>query len=390
MISAVLPTYARADISFERGEGVRLFTADGRRYLDFGAGVAVNALGHAHPHLVAALKRQAEKLWHCSNIYRVDGQEKVAARLVANSFADTMFFCNSGAEAIEGAIKMMRHYHYAAGRPERNRIITAVDSFHGRTIATISAAGQEKLVKGFAPLLDGFDRVPFGDLDAVQAAITPATAGILVEPIQGESGVQAAPRGYLAGLRRLADEHGILLALDEVQTGNGRTGKLYAHEWDGITPDIMATAKGLGGGFPLGAFMATEKAAQGMTAGTHGSTFGGNPLAMAVADAVLDVLLSDGFLDHVVEMGAVLSQTLDALVAKHPDKIEERRGLGLMQGLKCRVSNADLQAALMKKGLLLIGAGNNVLRVLPPLIVTAPDIAEAGRILDETLGEMAA
>lgn len=390
MISAVLPTYARADISFERGEGVRLFTADGRRYLDFGAGVAVNALGHAHPHLVAALKRQAEKLWHCSNIYRVDGQEKVAARLVANSFADTMFFCNSGAEAIEGAIKMMRHYHYAAGRPERNRIITAVDSFHGRTIATISAAGQEKLVKGFAPLLDGFDRVPFGDLDAVQAAITPATAGILVEPIQGESGVQAAPRGYLAGLRRIADEHGILLALDEVQTGNGRTGKLYAHEWDGITPDIMATAKGLGGGFPLGAFMATEKAAQGMTAGTHGSTFGGNPLAMAVADAVLDVLLSDGFLDHVVEMGAVLSQTLDALAAKHPDKIEERRGLGLMQGLKCRVSNADLQAALMKKGLLLIGAGNNVLRVLPPLIVTAPDIAEAGRILDETLGEMTA
>lgn len=390
MISAVLPTYARADISFERGEGVRLFTADGRRYLDFGAGIAVNALGHAHPHLVAALKRQAEKLWHCSNIYRVDGQEKVAARLVANSFADTMFFCNSGAEAIEGAIKMMRHYHYAAGRPERNRIITAVDSFHGRTIATISAAGQEKLVKGFAPLLDGFDRVPFGDLDAVRAAITPATAGILVEPIQGESGVQAAPRGYLAGLRRLADEHGILLALDEVQTGNGRTGKLYAHEWDGITPDIMATAKGLGGGFPLGAFMATEKAAQGMTAGTHGSTFGGNPLAMAVADAVLDVLLSDGFLDHVTAMGAVLTQTLDALVAKHPDKIEERRGLGLMQGLKCRVSNADLQAALMKKGLLLIGAGNNVLRILPPLIVTAPDIAEAGRILDETLGEMTA
>lgn len=390
MISAVLPTYARADISFERGEGVRLFTADGRRYLDFGAGIAVNALGHAHPHLVAALKRQAEKLWHCSNVYRVDGQEKVAARLVANSFADTMFFCNSGAEAIEGAIKMMRHYHYAAGRPERNRIITAVDSFHGRTIATISAAGQEKLVKGFAPLLDGFDRVPFGDLDAVRAAITPATAGILVEPIQGESGVQAAPRGYLAGLRRLADEHGILLALDEVQTGNGRTGKLYAHEWDGITPDIMATAKGLGGGFPLGAFMATEKAAQGMTAGTHGSTFGGNPLAMAVADAVLDVLLSDGFLDHVTAMGAVLTQTLDALVAKHPDKIEERRGLGLMQGLKCRVSNADLQAALMKKGLLLIGAGNNVLRILPPLIVTAPDIAEAGRILDETLGEMTA
>jgi len=390
VISAVLPTYARADISFERGEGVRLFTADGRRYLDFGAGVAVNALGHAHPHLVAALKRQAEKLWHCSNIYRVDGQEKVAARLVANSFADTMFFCNSGAEAIEGAIKMMRHYHYAAGRPERNRIITAVDSFHGRTIATISAAGQEKLVKGFAPLLDGFDRVPFGDLDAVRAAITPATAGILVEPIQGESGVQTAPRGYLAGLRRIADEHGILLALDEVQTGNGRTGKLYAHEWDGITPDIMATAKGLGGGFPLGAFMATEKAAQGMTAGTHGSTFGGNPLAMAVADAVLDVLLSDGFLDHVAAMGAVLTQTLDALVAKHPDKIEERRGLGLMQGLKCRVSNADLQAALMKKGLLLIGAGNNVLRILPPLIVTAPDIAEAGRILDETLGEMTA
>ncbi|MEA4838391.1 MAG: aminotransferase class III-fold pyridoxal phosphate-dependent enzyme, partial [Rhodospirillaceae bacterium] len=256
--------------------------------------------------------------------------------------------------------------------------------------ATISAAGQEKLVKGFAPLLDGFDRVPFGDLDAVRAAITPATAGILVEPIQGESGVQAAPRGYLAGLRRLADEHGILLALDEVQTGNGRTGKLYAHEWDGITPDIMATAKGLGGGFPLGAFMATEKAAQGMTAGTHGSTFGGNPLAMAVADAVLDVLLSDGFLDHVTAMGAVLTQTLDALVAKHPDKIEERRGLGLMQGLKCRVSNADLQAALMKKGLLLIGAGNNVLRILPPLIVTAPDIAEAGRILDETLGEMTA
>ena len=306
MIPTVMPTYARADIAFAKGEGMYLVATDGRRYLDFAAGVAVNSLGHAHPHLVDRLKSQVETLWHCSNLYRVPGQERVSQRLIANSFADTVFFCNSGAEAMEGVIKLTRKYQHETGRPERYRLIVPIGAFHGRTLATIAAGGQDKHLKGFEPVVDGFDHVPFGDIDAVRAAIGPATAGILVEPVQGEGGIVPAKLDYLRALRALADQHGLLLAMDEVQTGNGRTGKLYAHEWAGIAPDVMGTAKGLGGGFPVGAILATEKAAVGMTAGTHGSTFGGNPLAMAAADAVLDILLADGFLDRVCRMGELL------------------------------------------------------------------------------------
>ncbi len=390
MIPAVMPTYARADIVFERGEGVYLYATDGRRYLDFGAGVAVNSLGHAHPHLVGALKAQAEKLWHCSNLYRVAGQEKVARRLIENSFADTVFFCNSGAEAMEGVIKVMRKYHHAAGNPQRNRIIVAEGAFHGRTLATLAAGGQAKHLKGFDPMMEGFDRVAFGNLNELRNAVGPATAGILVEPIQGEGGIRPASMDYLRGLRTVADEFGLLLGFDEVQTGNGRTGKLFAYEWAGITPDVMGTAKGLGGGFPVGAILATAKAASGMTAGTHGSTFGGNPLAMAVVDAVLDLLLADGFLEHVRQMGKLLWDELGKLVDRHPAKIAERRGAGLMLGLKCRMPNADLVKAAMDGGLLLVAAGDNTVRLVPPLIVEPTHIAEAVEVLDRSLAQLAA
>ena len=390
MISAVMPTYARANLSFERGEGPYLFATDGRRFLDFGSGVAVNALGHAHPHLVAALKAQADKLWHCSNLYRVPGQEKLAKRLIDNSFADTVFFCNSGAEALEGVIKLIRKYHYDSGRPDKNRIIVANGAFHGRTLATIAAGGQEKHLKGFDPRMDGFDHVAYGNLNELRAAIGPHTAAILVEPIQGEGGVNTASVDYLRGLREVADEFGLLLAFDEVQTGNGRTGKLYAHEWAGITPDVMGTAKGLGGGFPVGAVLATEQAALGMVAGTHGSTFGGNPLAMAVADAVMDVLLSDGFLDHVVSISQLLISELDKLVAAHPTVLEERRGAGLLLGLKCKVPNTEFSQAAAEKGLLLVGAGENVVRLLPPLIIEPSHVAEAIDILGQVCLQQAA
>ncbi len=390
MIPTVMPTYARADIAFEKGEGMYLFATDGRRYLDFGAGVAVNSMGHAHPHLVAALKAQAEKLWHSSNLYRVPGQEKVSKRLVENSFADTVFFCNSGAEAMEGVIKVMRKYHHETGHPERYRVIVARGAFHGRTLATLAAGGQEKHLKGFDPVVEGFDRVAFGNLNELRAAIGPETAGILVEPIQGEGGIMPASLDYLKALRVVADEFGILLAMDEVQTGNGRTGKLYAHEWAGITPDVMGTAKGLGGGFPIGAILATEKAAVGMTPGTHGSTFGGNPLAMAVADAVLDILLSDGFLTHVQDMGQLLWDSLGELVAAHPKILFDHRGAGLMQGLKCVIPSTTVGKALMANGLLTVGAGENVVRLVPPLIVEPPHIDEAVAIIDRTCKELAA
>lgn len=390
MISTVLPVYSRADIAFEKGEGVYLVSTEGRRYLDFGSGVAVNSLGHAHPHLVAALKAQAEKLWHCSNLYRVPGQETVAARLIAHSFADTVFFCNSGAEAMEGVIKMVRKYHYETGHPERNRIIVARGAFHGRTLGTIAAGGQEKHLKGFAPVVDGFDRVAYGNLNELRAAIGPNTAGILVEPIQGEGGIVPASLDYLRALRTIADEFGILLALDEVQTGNGRTGKLYAYEWAGITPDILGTAKGLGGGFPLGAVLATEKAASGMTPGSHGSTFGGNPLAMAAANATLDILLSDGFMEHVQKMGSLLWDTFGRLVKAHPKVLEDQRGAGLLQGLKCKVPNTALNKALLDRGLLAVGAGDNVERFVPPLIVEPAHIAEAADIIDAACKELAA
>jgi acetylornithine/N-succinyldiaminopimelate aminotransferase len=356
LIAPVLPTYARADLAFERGEGAYLFTGDGRRFLDFGAGVAVNAFGHAHPHLVQALTAQAGKLWHTSNLYRVPGQEQLAKRLIATTFADTVFFCNSGAEAVEGAIKMARKFHASEGHPERYRLITFDGAFHGRTLATLAAGGNAKYLEGFGPPVPGFDQVAFGDLAAAEAAIGPETAGFLVEPIQGEGGIRVPPQGFLAGLRKLADAHGLLLVLDEIQSGMGRTGKLFAHEWAGIKPDIMAIAKGIGGGFPMGAFLGTEHAAKGMTVGTHGSTFGGNPLAMAVGAAVMELAEAPGFLEHVRRMGGLLGQRLSGLVARYDDVIESLRGEGLMLGLKTRVPNTDFVEAARGAGLLVIGA----------------------------------
>jgi acetylornithine/N-succinyldiaminopimelate aminotransferase len=370
VISAVLPTYARIDLEFERGEGSWLVTTDGRRFLDFTAGIAVNILGHAHPGLAAALAAQAGKLWHVSNLFRIPGGERLAERLRAETFADTVFFTNSGAEALECAIKMARKYQYASGHPEKNRIITFEGAFHGRTLATLAAGGSAKYLEGFGPDLPGFDQVPFGDLDAVRAAITPETGAILVEPVQGEGGVRVPPLAFLKGLRALCDEHGLLLVLDEVQSGVGRTGRLFAHEWAGITPDIMAVAKGIGGGFPLGACLATEEAAKGMTLGTHGSTYGGNPLAMAVGNAVLDHVLAEGFLDHVNKVAGRFAQRLAEIKDQHPAIIAEVRGQGLLMGLKANVPAGDLVVALRQEGLLAPGAGDNVVRLLPPLNVS--------------------
>lgn len=389
MITPVLPTYARAPISLERGEGVYVFASDGRRFLDFGSGIAVNALGHAHPHLVAALTTQAGKLWHTSNLYQVPGQQRLAERLVAATFADTVFFCNSGAEAIECSIKMARKFHSHHGRPERFRIITFEGAFHGRTLATIAAGGQKKHLDGFGPKVDGFDQVPFGDIEAVRATIGPHTAGVLIEPVQGEGGVRPVPPDFLRALRELCDEHGLLLLLDEVQTGVGRTGKLFAHEWSGVTPDIMAIAKGIGGGFPLGACLATERAAAGMTAGSHGSTFGGNPLAMAVGNAVLDVVLEPGFLDHVNKIATYLRQQLSMVVDRNGSIMEDVRGQGLLLGLKCKVPNSQVIDALRERGMLTVGAGDNVVRILPPLIATEEHVREAIDILNDACQSLA-
>ncbi|MGF0537461.1 aspartate aminotransferase family protein [Agrobacterium sp. ES01] len=374
--SPLYQTYNRAPLRFERGEGVWLITEDGERYLDFAAGVAVNSLGHAHPHLVSALKEQADKVWHLSNLYDIPGQEKLAERLTAATFADRVFFTNSGAEALECAIKTARRYHFAKGNPERFHIITFEGAFHGRTIATIAAGGQEKYLEGFGPKAPGFDQVAFGDIEAVKAAITEETAGILLEPLQGEGGIRLASNAFLRELRALCDEHGLLLMLDEVQCGVGRTGKLFAHEWAGITPDIMAVAKGIGGGFPLGACLATEEAASGMTAGTHGSTYGGNPMGMAVGNAVLDVILEDDFLQHVRDVALVFRQGLAALKDRFPDVIEEVRGEGLMLGVKARVPSADLLHAMRSAHLLGVPAGENVIRLLPPLTTTAEEARE--------------
>ena len=376
-MSAVLPTYARADIAFSHGEGAYLVAEDGQRYLDFGAGVAVNVLGHAHPHLVSAVTDQVGKVWHVSNLFKIAGQEKLAERLAKATFADKVFFANSGAEALEASIKMARKYHSHKGAPERWRLITFEGAFHGRTLATLAAGNQEKHLAGFGPKVEGFDQVPLGDLGAVRAAITPETAGILVEPIQGESGIRHATWPFLRALRALADEHGILLLFDEVQTGVGRTGKLFAYEWSGIEPDILAVAKGLGGGFPIGACLATEAAAAGMTAGTHGSTFGGNPLAMAAANAVLDIVLNEEFLEKVRRNGLLLKQRLAELADTCGDVIEEIRGEGLMVGLKCRVPNNRLVEALHRQHLLTIPAGDNVVRLLPPLIIGEQEIHDA-------------
>jgi len=383
VITPILPTYARAPVAFERGEGPFIFATDGRRFLDFGAGIAVNALGHAHPHLVAALNAQAAKLWHTSNLYQVPGQQRLAERLVAATFADTVFFCNSGGEALECSIKMARKFHAQQGAPQRYRLITFEGAFHGRTLATIAAGGQKKYLEGFGPKVEGFDQVPFGDLNAVKAAIGPETAGILIEPIQGEGGIRVLAPEMMRALRELCDQHGILLVLDEVQSGMGRTGKLFAHEWSGVTPDIMAIAKALGGGFPVGACLATERAASGMTAGVHGSTFGGNPLAMAVANAVLDVVLEPSFLVHVNQAANYLKQQLAMVVDKHREVIEEARGQGLMLGLKCKVANNTLIDALRERGMLAVGAGDNVVRILPPLIIDEAHVRDAIGILND-------
>jgi acetylornithine/N-succinyldiaminopimelate aminotransferase len=381
-----MPTYQRAEIAFERGEGAYLFAADGRRYLDFASGVAVTALGHSHPHLVAALTEQAKKVWHLSNLYTIPGQQRLAERLVAASFADSVFFCNSGAEAIECGLKLTRKYHDETGAPERYRVITIEGAFHGRTLATIAAGGQEKHLNGFAPVVDGFDKVAFGNMNELRAAITGETAAILIEPVQGEGGMRPAPAEYLQALRKVADEYGLLLYFDEVQCGMGRTGKLFAHEWAGVEPDIVATAKGIGGGFPMGACLAKEKVAKTLTPGSHGSTFGGGPLATAVGNAVLDILLADGFLANVERMGRVLRQRVEALVTRHPKVLVDVRGAGLMLGLKCAVPNTGMVAKLREAGLLTVGAGDNVVRLLPPLIIDESHVAEAVAILDKVCG----
>lgn len=382
MTSPLLPVYARADLSFEKGEGAWLFGRDGERYLDFGAGIAVNALGHAHPHLVRALTEQAGKLWHTSNLYQIPEGERLAQRLVEHSFADVVFFSNSGAEANEAAIKMARKYHASNGDPNRFRIVTFEGAFHGRTLATLAAGGQAKYLEGFGPKVDGFDQVPFDDVPALKAAIGPETAALMIEPIQGEGGVRPVPGTFMHTLRSLCDEHGLLLIFDEIQTGIGRTGKLFAYESIGVAPDILSSAKGIGGGFPMGACLATSNAAKGMTFGSHGTTFGGNPLAMAVGNAVLDVILAPGFLEQVERLGLLLKQRLASLIDRHPNIIADIRGQGLMMGIKTRVLNTEFVKAALAQKIILIGAGDNVVRLLPPLIVSDADIADAVERLD--------
>jgi acetylornithine/N-succinyldiaminopimelate aminotransferase len=381
-------TFTRAKLRFVKGEGVWLVDEDGNRHLDFAAGIAVNSLGHSHPKLVEALKTQAENLWHVSNLYEVPGQEELAKKLTDNSFADKVFFTNSGAEALECAIKTARRYHFVSGQPERYRIITMEGAFHGRTLATIAAGGQAKYLEGFGPVVQGFDQVPFGDLDAVKLALSAETAAILVEPVQGEGGIRPLENETLRDLRTLCDENGLLLIFDEVQCGAGRTGKFFAHEWSGITPDILAAAKGIGGGFPLGACLATDEAAKGMTPGTHGTTYGGNPLAMAVGNAVMDVMLEDGFLDHVNEMANIFKQGLASIIDRFPSVFSDVRGVGLLCGLKCVVSNVDIMNRLRDHRLLTVVAGDNALRLLPPLIVNSSEINLALTTLETVAHEI--
>ncbi len=388
--SAILPTYARADVAFVRGEGCWLEASDGSRYLDFGAGIAVCCLGHGHTHLVDALIDQGRKLWHVSNLFRIPQAERLAQRIVDASFADYVFFTNSGAESLEGAIKTARKYHAAGGHPERFRLVTFEGAFHGRTLATIAAGGNPKYIEGFGPKAEGFDQAPFGDIEAVKALIGPQTAGVLVEPIQGEGGIRVPPAAFLKALRALCDEHGLLLVLDEVQSGMGRTGKLFAHELMGVTPDILATAKGIGGGFPLGAFMTTREAGRGMVVGAHGTTYGGNPLAMACGNAVLDVVLAPGFLEEVARKGAALRQRLAALQDAHPSVIAEIRGEGMMLGLRTHTSNADFAVAARAQHMLVIPAGDNVVRLLPPLIAGDEEFAEAIARLDRACQQIEA
>jgi len=380
--SHLLPVFARVDLGFERGEGAWLISTSGERYLDFTSGVAVNALGHCHPHLVAALQDQATKLWHMSNLFKSPDGDKLAARLCEQSFADFVFFCNSGAEAMECAIKIARRYHAAKGHPERYRIITFEGAFHGRTLGTLAATGSAKYLEGFGPPLDGFDQVPHGDLEAVKKAIGPQTAAILIEPVQGEGGVRTAPHAFFRALRELCDDNGLLLVFDEVQTGMGRTGDLFAYKQLGVTPDVMSLAKALGGGFPIGACLATAEAASGMTPGSHGSTFGGNPLAIAAANAVLDVMLKPGFFEHVQKMSLLLKQKLASVVDRYPAVLSEVRGEGLLVGVKAVVPSGDLVNALRGEKLLTVGAGDNVVRFLAPLIVTEAEIDESVQMLE--------
>nr|WP_321985623.1 aspartate aminotransferase family protein [uncultured Lichenicoccus sp.] len=381
MIASLMPTYNRADLAFERGEGAWLYTAEGRRYLDFGAGIATSSLGHGHPHLVAAISEQAARVMHVSNLYRIPQAERLAQRLVDATFADSVFFCNSGAEANEGMVKLIRRAMFATGQAERTRMICFNGAFHGRTLAMLSATGNEKYLQGFGTPVDGFDHVPMNNLNALRDAITPLTAGIIIEPIQGEGGVRSADARFLRELRTTCDEFGLLLGFDEVQCGMGRTGRLFAHEWAGVRPDVVSSAKGIGGGFPLGAILATEAVARHLTAGTHGTTFGGSPLACAAGNAVLDVVLAPGFLDQIVRTGAILREALEGLVAAYPDAFSGVRGRGLMLGLHCVLPNTALQAACMQEGLLVVAAGENVLRLVPPLVVTPEECLDAAERL---------
>ncbi len=389
MSSHVLPTYARIDLAFERGEGAWLFTAEGERYLDFTSGVAVNALGHAHPQLVQALNEQAQKLWHVSNLYRIPEGERLADRLCAASFADTVFFQNSGAEAIECAIKMARKYQSASGKPERYRIITFEGAFHGRTLAAIAATGNKKYLEGFGPPVEGFDQVAYADLEATKKAIGPHTAAIMIEPVMGEGGVRVVPHTFLRALRKLCDDNGLLLIFDEIQTGIGRTGDMFAYQHTGVTPDIMTIAKALGGGFPVGACLATAEAGKGMTAGTHGSTFGGNPLAMAVGNTVLDIIMADGFLDQMKQNALLLKQRLAELKDRHASVIAEVRGEGLLIGLRMIPQVSEMVDELRAEKMLTVAAGDNVVRLLPPLIIGEKEIAEAIGCIDRACKRLA-
>ena len=376
MIASVLPTYNRAPMAFDHGEGAWLVTTGGERYLDLGAGIAVNALGHANPDLVKALTDQAGKLWHTSNLYEIPNQQRLADLLVEHTFADTVFFTNSGTEAAELAIKMARKYHYAAGHPERQKIIAFEGAFHGRSTGAIAMAGGEKMTKGFGDLMPGFVHLPFGDMAALRAAMGPDVAAVIVEPVQGEGGIRPVPDQMLRDMRAICDAHGALLILDEVQCGMGRTGKLFAHEWAGVAPDIMMVAKGIGGGFPLGAVLASEKAASGMVAGTHGSTYGGNPLACAVGCRVMEIVADPAFLAEVNRKGALFRQGLESLIARFPDVFEEVRGQGLILGLKCKVPNTDVVKAGYAAHVLTVPGADNVIRLLPPLNISDADIAE--------------
>jgi acetylornithine/N-succinyldiaminopimelate aminotransferase len=374
MISALMPTYNRADLAFERGEGAWLYTADGRRFLDFGAGIATSSLGHGNPHLVQAIAEQAARVMHTSNLYRVPQAERLAARLVERTFADSVFFCNSGAEANEGMVKMIRKAMAGTDRPERYRIICFEGAFHGRTLAMLAATGNKKYLAGFGPPVEGFDHVPFNNLNALRDAIGPETAGIMVEPVQGEGGIRTGTVEFLRGLRAACDEFGLFLGLDEIQSGMGRTGKLFAYEWAGIEPDVVAAAKGIAGGFPMGAILAKERVAKYLVPGTHGTTFGGNPLACAAANAVLDVMLAPGFLEDVERKGKRLLSLLEQVVAEYPKVVSEARGKGLILGLKAEVPNTELQEAFAAEGLLTVAAGENVVRLVPPLVLTDADI----------------